>query len=205
MAKQQVFYIHGGSAYSNYKDFLAVLKTKTIRDLPGTPILKKWTDTLIRDLGSKYEVFMPSMPNSQNAKYEEWKIWFERHFEYLKDEIILLGWSQGAFFFVKYLIENDLPVKIKALVLLAGPFETKGLGGEDGGDFGFDTSRVGELEQKIEQIFILHSEDDPIVPYEHALQYKMSLPKTRLVTFTDKNHFLVEQLPELLDIIAEMT
>jgi len=204
MTKQQVFYIHGGSAYSNYEDFLTVLKTKTIRDLPGNETLKKWTSTLGEDLGSEYEVFMPSMPNSQNAKYQEWKIWFERHFEYLKDDIILLGWSQGAFFFVKYLIENELPITVKALILLAGPFETSGLQGEDGGDFGFDTSRVGELEQKIDRIFILHSEDDSIVPYEHALQYKTALPKARLVTFSDRNHFLVERFPELLDIITEM-
>lgn len=204
MSKQQVFYIHGGSAYSNYDDFLEVLRTRTIRDLPGAETLKKWTATLVEDLGEEYEVFMPSMPNSQNAKYQEWKIWFERYFEYLKDDIILLGWSQGAYFLVKYLLENDLPFKVKALVLLAGPFDNEGLVGEDGGDFAFANTKVGELARKTDNIFILHSEDDPIVPFSAAQKYKMALPGAKLVTFTDKNHFLVEKFPELLDIITEI-
>lgn len=205
MARQQVFYIHGGSAYSKYEDFLQELKTKTLRDLPGQEVLKKWPSTLREDLGEGYEVFMPSMPNSQNAKYQEWKIWFERHFEYFKDDIVLVGWSQGAYFLVKYLLDNELPVKIKALILLAAPFDMAELEGEDGGDFRFDINRVGDLELVTANIFILHSTDDPIVPFQAAENYKMALSKARLVTFTDKNHFLVESLPELLDLITEVT
>lgn len=90
--KQQVFYIHGGSAYSDYGRFLDHLKTAPIRNLPGAETLKKWSTTIPDDLGETFEVFAPGMPNSQNAKYGEWKIWFERHFDYLRDGVILLGW-----------------------------------------------------------------------------------------------------------------
>jgi len=196
--KQQVVYIHGGQAFSEYQAFLNYLKTKEIRDLPGTEVIKKWPSTLVEGLGEDFEVFTPSMPNSQNAKYEEWKIWFERYFEYLHDDVILVGWSQGGYFLVKYLIENQPKVRIKALILIAAPFEMADFGGEDGGDFAFDTSRVGELLKKVGDITIFHSKDDFVVPYNHALQYKAALPRATFVSFEDKNHFLIEEFPELL-------
>jgi len=204
MKKQQVFYIHGGSAYSQYDAYLANLRQMPIRNLPDIEQMKKWPSTLAPALGAGFQVFQPVMPNSNNAKYEEWKIWFERHFEYLQDDIILVGWSQGAYFFAKYLTENNPPVTIKALVLLAAPFEPADFGGEDGGDFAFDTRRVGELAQKVASIVLLHSTDDFVVPYAHALKYQAALPQAELMTFTDKNHFLVEKLPELVQKIKSL-
>ena len=203
MNKQQVFYIHGGSSFSDYGVFLEDLKTKTIRNLPGSEPLKMWTGTFREDLGEGYEVFMPAMPNSQNAKYEEWKIWFERHFEYLRDGVILVGWSQGGYFLSKYLIENETPFETRALFLVASPFEAGDFGGEDGGDFAFDTIRVGELANKAPKIYLFHSKDDPIVPYEHSLKFKEALPEAELIIFEDKNHFLVETFHELLEMIRK--
>ncbi len=202
--KQQVFYIHGGAAYSDYNAFLETLKTEPIRNLPDAKPFKKWTDSLRSQLGEEYEIFMPSMPNSDNAKYLEWKIWFERHFEYLRDDIILLGWSQGAYFFTKYLIENEVPFTIKALILCAAPFEAADFGGEDGGDFAFDTTRVGELAHKVPLITLYHSEDDFVVPYDHAQKYKAALPSAHLVSFPDKNHFLIPEFPELIEHIKKL-
>lgn len=198
--KQQVFYIHGASSYSNYEAFLEDLKSEPVRDLPNAEPFKKWSSTLTEAL-SECEVFQPSMPNSKNAKYQEWKIWFERYLPYLRDDVILVGWSQGAYFFVKYLIENTLPVRVKALLLVAAPFEPADFGGEDGGDFSFDTSQVGVLSEKAEKIYIFHSKDDFVVPYEHALKFKAALPTAELVTFEDKNHFLIPEFPELISKI----
>lgn len=200
VTKQQVFYIHGASSYSNYEAFLEDLKSEPVRDLPNAEPFKKWSSTLTEAL-SECEVFQPSMPNSKNAKYQEWKIWFERYLPYLRDDVILVGWSQGAYFFVKYLIENTLPVRVKALLLVAAPFEPADFGGEDGGDFSFDTSQVGVLSEKAEKIYIFHSKDDFVVPYEHALKFKAALPKAELVTFEDKNHFLIPEFPELISKI----
>jgi predicted alpha/beta hydrolase family esterase len=203
--KKQVFFIHGGSAYSNYNSFLEVLRTRPLRDLPGTEPMKKWSGTFKDDLGDELEVFAPSMPNSQNAKYLEWKIWFERYFEYIKDELVLIGWSQGGYFLAKYLIENQTPFTIKALLLLAAPFEAVPGDPEDGGDFAFDTKRVGELAKKVPKIVIMHSQDDFVVPYEHALQYKKALPQAELVTYTDKNHFLITEFDDLIFKIKDIS
>ncbi len=204
--KQQVFYIHGADAFSDYGKFLEYLKVIPVTDLPDSEPPKRWSKTLREDLGADFEVFTPQMPNKLNAKYPEWKIWFERHFEYLRDDIILVGWSQGGYFFSKYLIENDLPFTVKKLILIAAPFENNTMAedGEDGGDFAFDTSKASMLQGKIKHIELFHSKDDFVVPYNHVLKYKAALPKAQVVTFEDKNHFLVDTFPELLNSIKNL-
>lgn len=202
--KSQVFFIHGAASYSRYEDFLYALQTMPIRDLPSEPPSTRWTNTLRADLGDQYEVFMPSMPNKQNARYGEWKIWFERHFPYLRDGVVLVGWSQGGYFLVKYLLENELPFAPKALCLIAAPFAPADFGGEDGGDFAFDTDRAGDIAQVVSTIHLFHSEDDPVVPYEHALQYQAALPEATFHRFSGHNHFLVPAFPELLTVIRHI-
>lgn len=199
--KQQIFYIHGGDSYSDHDAFLDDLRALIPRDLPSLPKRIKWTETFREGVGEAYEVFMPSMPNSQNATYEEWKIWFERHFDYLEGEIILVGWSLGGMFFSKYLTEEEFPFSIKALILMAPPFGPVEGEDEDCGDFVFDTDNINILAEKTKNIVILHSKDDFVVPYEHALKYKEALPSAELITFEDKNHFLIPEFPELIDKI----
>jgi predicted alpha/beta hydrolase family esterase len=124
-----------------------------------------------------------------------------------RDEIILVGWSLGSMFLQKYLANNDLPVKVKALFLLASPHGYfKDLrSGEDGGDFNFnDADDVHSIADKVGSIVLMHSKDDFIVPYEHTLALYEKLSEAELVTFEDKNHFLVEELPELVERIKKL-
>jgi len=202
--KKQLIYIHGGNAYSNYDAFLDDLRTKPLRELPDAEPRNRWTDHLARDLGDDYEVFAPKMPNTQNAKYLEWKIWFERYLALVRDGVLLLGWSQGGYFLSKYLTEEVLPVRPAALFLLAAPFAPDNFGGEDGGDFVFDTTKLEELSKKVDTIYLLHSKDDPVVPFWHAESYAQALPEANMVAFDDKNHFLIAEFPELLDRIKAL-
>ncbi len=194
---QQVIFIHGGEAFSDYGVFLEYLKNETID--PYEKPSKRWHKALPEDLGDTYEVFLPQMPNAENAHYAEWKIWFEKYIPVLRDGVILIGHSQGGYFLVKYLTENGFPVSIKALYLVAAPFEADTFeGGEDGGDFAFDTSRVPELQNMAENIGIFHSKDDFVVPYAHALKYGEALPQAKLRLFEDRVHFWQESFPELI-------
>lgn len=200
--KHQLFYIHGGEAFSDYKKYLKHLETVEIE--PPTEDSERsliWTDSLRTELGEDWEVFKPTMPNKLNARYKEWKIWFERHFEFLRDDVVLLGWSQGGYFLAKYLIENQTPFKVKALFLVAAPFEPADFGGEDGGDFAFNTKKVGQLAKRAETIHIFHSEDDPVVPFEHARLYHEGIKDSVLLSFTSRGHFVVEEFPELVEKI----
>lgn len=201
---QQVVFIHGGDSFSDEADFLAYLRTTTLRNPRGekTP---RWTDTLRADLGSAYELYQLSMPNSDNADYQAWSIWFERHFEYWEDGVVLVGWSLGGMFLAKYLSEKIFPLRIKALILLGAPcghFEDAT--GNDCGSFQFEVTNLARLSDQVADLSILHSTDDFVVPFTHAEDYKTALPKASLITFTDKNHFLQPTFPELITLIKSL-
>jgi predicted alpha/beta hydrolase family esterase len=196
--KKQVFYIHGGTAFSRYEDFLEWLRTCEVNE-PIAERTKLWPATLREELGDGFEVFTPTMPNKQNAKYEEWKLWFERHIPFLRDGVALVGWSQGGYFLLKYLSENELPVAPRALYLVASPAGPGDFGGEDGGDFAFEAARVGNAGKQAEETVIFHSKDDPVVSFTHAERLAELLPKAELIAFEDRGHFLQEHFPELVE------
>lgn len=202
--KQGVLFIHGGNAYSKYEDYLAVLKSVDIGD-PLAPDPKRWSKSLAESLAGDFTVFSPQMPNKFNAKYEEWKIWFERYLIFVPEDAILVGWSLGGLFLAKYLSENDLSIKVKALYLLATPFRRDNLDDEDGGDFWFDEAKLPLVENKVGKIVLMHSEDDFVVPYDHVQGYQQAWPTAELVTFHDKNHFLVEEFPEFTEHLEILT
>ena len=196
--KKQIVFIHGGTAFTKYENFLSYLKLKDITDPLETDVMKRWQPTIREALIETHEVYYPSMPNKQNAKYLEWKVWFERYHAFLRDGVTLIGHSQGGYFLVKYLSEERMPVKVKALYLIAAPFEPDDFGGEDGGDFKFDPANLPRLAGQVGVVYILHSKDDPVVPYTHALKYKAALPAAELISFENKNHFKLEEFPELI-------
>ncbi len=204
--KKSVIYIHGGDSFGNYEDFLQHLRTRTIRDLPWSTSLPSWKRSLPVDLGEDFEVFLPSMPNSHNARYIEWKIWFERYFDYLHDGVILIGCSLGGMFLAKYLSENTLPVKVAALYLLAAPSGEFVYDPKDGDctDFTFSSTDWATVGEKVPKIHIWHSEDDFVVPVAEAYWYKKHLPVAELRIFKDKNHFLLPDLPEILKSVRNL-
>lgn len=199
--KQQVFYIHGGESFLNHDDFLERLRTAELWHVPkeGENALKKWSNTLAENLGGEYQVITPPMPNKQNAKFEEWSIWFERHFEYLQDGVVLIGYSLGAMFLAKYLSQNNLPFRPKAVFLVSGAYQIPDFDDRDCGDFMVEPRKIEVLLDKVDNLLIYHSKDDFVVPYEHAVILSEAVPEAEFVSFEDKNHFLIEEFPELLD------
>lgn len=200
--KQQVVFIHGGDSFSKREDFLTYLKSVELRD-PLTQSSEHWNKKLREELGAEYELYQPAMPNKQNADFEEWKIWFEKHLPFLNDGVILVGWSLGGMFLAKYLSENVLPMKVGQLYLLAAPcgeYTDPGdeNSGNDCGTFKFPVHKLEHLAKQVEKIQIWHSKDDFVVPYSHALEFVRVMPTANLVTFSDRNHFLQADFPELV-------
>lgn len=202
--KTQILHIHGGNSYSKYEDYLNSLKTKTIWDPYGQKPAKHWREDIRATFSEEADVFYPSMPNSQNAQYNEWKIWFERYFEYFTGEIILTGHSLGANFLVKYLSEEQFPFHLKGLFLIAGTFDSTGLGTEDCKSFIPNQEMLSEILRKTSLIHVFHSNDDTVVSFEHALKYKSALPSIHLHEFTDRGHFIGPEFPEIIEEIRKI-
>ena len=141
------------------------------------------------------------MPLPDNSKYEEWKIHFERHFPYLKDNIILIGASLGGIFLAKYLSENKFPRKILSTYLVCPPFDDT-LPEEDLVR-GFKLkSDLSLLEKNSKNLYLLFSKNDDVVPVSHAEKYRKKLKKAKIIIYKNKNgHFIISKFPEIVKLI----
>lgn len=196
---QQIISIHGGTTFYKYEDYLRYLKEKPLR-LNRMTGQKLWKDTLQEDLGADYQVITPTMPNSTNARYEEWVIWFGRIAEGVDDNCILIGHSLGAVFLPKYLSENTFPKKIKATILIAAPYDDES--DEDLTDFKI----TGSLERFVDQAgatIFYHGTDD-IVPLRELELYKKAIPQAETYISSAPDHFMRKSFPELIERIKQL-
>lgn len=196
---KQVVVIHGGDTFATYEDYLQFLKAERIDD-PALTRGAGWKRGLQEALGAEFQVILPQMPNKQNAKYEEWKIWFEKYLPYIKEGVILAGHSLGGSFLAKYLSEEHFPKKITATFLVAAPYSM------DGDRNLLDFAPPVSLELFAKQggeIFLYQSSDDRVVPFSELAKYQSALPTAHARTFPDRGHFNQETFPELMaDLIS---
>ena len=193
---KQILLINGGTTFNSESDYEKFLKSVVIDKTRLYP-KSDWKLTLNKRLGANYEVLVPRMPNTTNAKYKDWKIYFNAVCKVLGEEVILIGHSLGGIFLAKYLSENKFPKKIEALFLIAAPFTEAG---ESLGDFKI-SNNLDNISNQTENIFILHSEDDPVVPVSDSDYYMRMLPNSKLVLFQDKGHFNNEEFSGLVYLI----
>ena len=153
-------------------------------------------------MGEEFEVFLPEMPNRRNARYLEWKIWFEKIISILDDNLILLGSSLGGIFLAKYLSENKISKKIKAVILVAAPFDDSN-NEESLIDFKLPAS-LSNFSKQCESIYLIQSKDDTLVSFDQVEKYKELLPKAKIIIFEDRGHFSQENFPEIVDLIKEI-
>lgn len=193
---QQVLFIHGGSPFEGTRDaFLDLLKAKEVK-LEWIKQKRDWKNDLYLDLGPDFEVYAPQMPNKHAARYSEWQVMFEKTFNLLENECVLVGHSLGALFIVKYLSENSVQKSIKRVVLLGTPFDDTGMPREPLHSFA-RTDGLERFAKQAGEIILYHSEDDFVVPFDHMLRYREALPGATARTFKDQNHFLGEDVPGL--------
>jgi len=201
MNKKQVLVIHGGTAFPSHEEYLAFLEDSQ-PELERMKARTDWKLGLQGKLGGGFDVFQPRMPNGADARYDEWKMWFEKVAPLLEDEIILVGHSLGGVFLAKYLSENIFPKKIRAVVLISAPFD------DEGSDESLYSFAPGDSLEKFktqtDKIVLYHSEDDPVVPFAQVKKYKERLPLADLHIFTDRGHFNQEEFPELIDILRSL-
>jgi predicted alpha/beta hydrolase family esterase len=199
--KQQIVVIHGGTTFTFYEDYISSLQNREINIDRMRPH-EDWKDTLLKKLGQNFDVLSPQMPSKTNARYKEWIIWFERVIPFIKKNVILIGHSLGGIFLAKYLSENTFPVKIKATILVAAPFDD-----EDSGETLSDFKLPPTLKKFTAQggeICLIQSKDDPVVLFGEIVKYKKALPEAKTMIFENKEHFSQESFPELIQLIRTL-
>lgn len=194
--QKQVIVIHGGDVWDTNEEYIEYLINYDFTREKFDKITSRgWKDNLQEDLGTDFQIVKPGMPSKRNAKYIEWKLWFEKFFPYLNDDIVLIGHSLGANFLAKYLIENIMSVSIAQIHLVAGCF---------GAVAGFELPEsLEDIQKQCKQIFIYHSKDDFVANFEDGKKYAKAIPNAQFITFTDRNHFLQEEFPEIVENIKK--
>ncbi len=194
---KQILVIHGGNSFASYDDYLAYLKAKELNYYKLTHTIR-WKERLFDDLPD-YDVIYPTMPNGQNARYEEWKIYFEKLLSFLGGDVQVVGHSLGAMFLAKYFNDNTLERPVRKLLLVAGGYDDETQ--EDLGDFRIESAK--NLVKSAEEIHLFHSEDDPVVPFTELAKFQADLPSAISHVFKDYGHFTGETFPELLELLKQ--
>ena len=197
MRMRQIIMIEWAETHASMADYYVFLQKVKLEPFKNK---KRRKVRIARQLSERYQSMIPTMPCKQNADYLARKIRFERHFDFLNnEETILIGNSLGASFLTKRLSENTFPKPIDQLHLIAPAI--KDTSEETIKNFRPNEEKIINIQKQTENIFIYHSTDDPVVPYDHAVWLSKLLPKAKFISFSDRGHFSQTTFPELLENI----
>lgn len=201
--KKQIVFIRGGECFANKEDFYTFLRTTKIYQYENEN-KEHWRDGVVEKISEKYDSLVPDMPARENSDYEAWRIWFERHLEYVRDENpIFVGTSLGGTFFLKYLSENNFSKKLSQLHLVAPCVSDEEQELEKLGSFEFDITKINNIKNICDDIHVWHSKDDTNVPFFNSEMVLKNLPEAKLHVFEDKGHFQIESFPEIIEVIKQ--
>lgn len=192
---KQVLIIHGGTSFSTYEAYRKYLDAKIFDyDKLTHPI--RWKESLAGQLPD-FDIIYPNMPNSSNAVFDEWAVYFQKLTGFFGNDVQIIGHSLGAMFLAKYLHEYSLSKPVKRLLLVAGGYDDETH--EDLGSFKINS--VANLPKNAGEIHLFHSQDDPVVPFVELAKFQHDLPIAKSHIFTNRGHFLQSDFPELLEIL----
>lgn len=192
---KQVLLIHGGDSYGSYDAYIDELKSSAI-DYERLKPQQRWKSWVAEQM-PEADVLLPSFPNSSNAVYEEWKIYFEKLLPFLRDDVQLVGHSLGAMFLAKYLNAHALTPKVRRVILIAGAYDEELMG--DSGSF--VVGSAVNVPKSAEEVHLFHSEDDPVVPFAELAKFQADMPEAIVHTFSNRAHFNDATFPELLELL----
>lgn len=196
-----VVYIHGWMTFSNRAKYLKYLRTVS---LMLEKKVRRHGAGFDEALGKHYKVIRPLMPSPDNARYDDWALYFKRYLPHLHGKVILIWGSLWGIFLAKYLSEHTLTKKVLATFLVCPPFDESDSKDELCSWFKLK-SNLSRIEKNTKHLTLLFSEDDDVVPISHAAKYQQKLPRANIVTYKNKNgHFKVSEFPELIKMIKRI-
>jgi predicted alpha/beta hydrolase family esterase len=157
----------------------------------GSNDLVNW---LRNELGQAYTIFYPLMPDPESPEYGKWKLKVGEALSELNDGVILIGHSLGGSVLVKFLSEENCDLKIAALCLIASP--AWGRKNWKVHDFVL-RENFEEALPKIQKVFVYHSHNDEVVPFNHLLYYIEKFTGAVSRRLPNGGHLFSHGLPEL--------
>jgi predicted alpha/beta hydrolase family esterase len=149
-------------------------------------------------LSDKFEILFPIIDTPSSPTYQKFKKMFASEFTKITEPVILIGHSLGGSTLLKYLSEEKPDVSITALFLVATPHW-----GGNMKEFQLKENFQISL-PTIPLIFLYHSKNDPVVPFEHLEFYEKVFKKATVRKLSGKEHTFSIGLPELVSDIQSM-
>ena len=200
----KIFYIHGGTTHSTQEKFYEYLENKSIELEKRAPI---WPDQLEENFPN-HQIVRIKMPNKDNANYKAWEITFKKYIPFINPEDIVIGFSLGATFLLKFLSHNNLPVQPAQMILVAGPIDSEGSPEELCNGFESKTTELDSqtLKSQSKQMCLVYATDDPVVPILQMQKIQPHLPNSKFIELQDRGgHFITPDFPELINQIKHAT
>jgi predicted alpha/beta hydrolase family esterase len=194
-----IIFVHGGESFTTETEYYNWITTTWIEwnlePFVHNEEKKKWKTEIAKKATACWNlVYLPNFPNPQNAKYREWKLFFDAWIQKIQIEweLILIGSSLGGCFLLKYLSESPTLSKAWEIHLVAACISAW--------DFS-EPENYSILQSLRDRVHIWHAEDDSIVPFSVGQEIAQILPNAQTHFFGSEKwygHFnKVENLVEL--------
>jgi uncharacterized protein len=194
---KQILLLHGGDSYLSHEEYMQNLKESKI-DYERLRPQKKWKQWIAQQMPD-VDVLLPLFPSGNNAKYDEWKIYFEKLIPFFGDNVTLVGHSLGGMFLAKYLQDNPLEKPVRRIVIVAARYHTNGA--DHSGSF--KVTSATNLSKSAHEIHLFHSKDDPQVEYESLEKFAADSPDAIVHSFENRGHFTDTTFPEMLELLQQ--
>jgi predicted alpha/beta hydrolase family esterase len=171
----------------------------------GEDVHEQWDNKLVeslrRELGPRYEIRYPVMPNEADPKLSTWGVALEAEMATLDNGAIVVGHSVGGTILIHVLAERNPPVVLGAIALIAAPFI--GNGGWESEDIEPRPDLAARLPAGV-PVFLYHGDKDAIAPVEHLALYASAIPTAHVRRLTNRDHQLDNDLSEIARDIREL-
>jgi len=171
----------------------------------GARVHDEWDDKLVsslrRELGPRYEVRYPRMPNEGDPSYAAWCATLQVELARLNDGAIVIGHSIGGTILINVLAEHPPERTLGAIVLIAAPF--LGEGGWPPDDWQPQREIGGRLPSGV-PIYLYHGLADDTAPPSHAELYARAIPQAHLRLLPGRDHQLNNDLGEIAALIKAL-
>ena len=162
----------------------------------------EWDDKLVeslrRELGGRYEVRYPRMPDESDPSYARWSTAIRREMTALNDGAVVAGHSVGAAILLNALAEQPPEKGLEAIVPIAAPFV--GEGGWLSDEFELTRDLGAKLPPGV-RVHMFHGLQDETVPPSHAGLYALAIPQAQFHQLPGRDHQLNNDLSEVAEAI----
>ena len=180
-------------------------KVILIHGYNGVPKIYEWLKGELEKID--YTVIIPKFPPQVGVIYKNWKMILDEYKNYIDRDTIIVAHSIGNEFIIKYLVENNLDIKLYiSLAGFAEVFENEGKDDLNRAvkEFLITEQEINKFKELVDKKYSIYSDNDHIVPLKVLEKYpKMIDAKSMLIKgigHMGKKSGL-ENIPEVIEII----